>query len=201
MSADVTFWFEFASSYSYPAAMRAEAEAEARGVRLVWRPFLLGPIFRARGLADSPFNLHPEKGRYMVRDLERVCAALGLPFRLPNPFPQNGLLGARCATALAEHERPAFARALYAIEFGEGGAIADAGVVAEALARAGLGAEAVLPRAASDEVKDALRAATEEAAEMGVFGAPSFVCDDGELFWGNDRLEAALDWAARFLED
>jgi 2-hydroxychromene-2-carboxylate isomerase len=200
MSAEVEFWYEFASSYSYPAAMRVEEEAAARGVRLHWRPFLLGPIFRAQGLTDSPFNLFPAKGQYMVRDLERVCAALDLPFRLPNPFPQNGLLGARCATALGESERPAFTRALYSVEFGEGGAIADEGVVRKALTRAGLDADAVLAGAATDEVKNALRAATEEAAESGVFGAPSFLCADAELFWGNDRLEAALDWAARFRE-
>jgi 2-hydroxychromene-2-carboxylate isomerase len=73
-------------------------------------------------------------------------------------------------------------------------------VIEKALTRAGLDAPAVLARAASDEVKAELRAATEAAAEAGIFGAPNFICSDGELFWGNDRLEAALDWAARFLE-
>jgi 2-hydroxychromene-2-carboxylate isomerase len=198
MSAE--FWFEFASTYSYPAAMRIEAEAAKRGVSVRWRPFLLGPIFKAQGLTDSPFNIYPVKGRYMARDLERLCGALGLAFRLPTPFPQNGLLGARCATALADSERPAFARALYAIEFAEGGDISDESVVADALTRAGCNAGPVLARAKSDEVKAALRSATEEAGKAGVFGAPALVCADGELFWGNDRLEAALDWAARLKE-
>ena len=69
------FWFDFASTYSYPAAMRIEKLAAGRGVSVVWRPFLLGPIFAARGWKDSPFSLQPEKGRYMWRDLERLCQA------------------------------------------------------------------------------------------------------------------------------
>src|SRR5262249_24265695 len=73
------FWYEFASTYSYPAALRVAALADQRDVALVWRPFLLGPIFMAQGRRDSPFNVYPAKGRYMWRDLERTCAAMGVP--------------------------------------------------------------------------------------------------------------------------
>lgn len=190
----IQFWFEFASTYSYPAAMRIEAAAKAKGVAVEWRPFLLGPIFAAQGVKDSPFNLYPLKGKYMVRDLERTCAALDLPFRLPAPFPQHSLLCARIATALDGPLRARFAQAVYQLEFGEGRTISDPLVAAEALRRAGLDA-ALVERAEDDEVKAALRTATEEAQELGVFGAPSFVTADKELFWGNDRLEEALDWA------
>ena len=81
------FWYEFASTYSYPAALRVGALADERGVSLVWRPFLLGPIFVAHGWRDSPFNIYPAKGRYMWRDLERTCAAMGVPLKRPEPFP------------------------------------------------------------------------------------------------------------------
>ncbi|MES1155659.1 MAG: DsbA family protein, partial [Pseudorhodoplanes sp.] len=91
------FWFEFASTYSYPAAMRIRALADAAGVAIRWRPFLLGPIFKAQGWDNSPFNIYEMKGRYMWRDLERTCADLGLPFRRPDPFPQSGLVAARVA--------------------------------------------------------------------------------------------------------
>jgi 2-hydroxychromene-2-carboxylate isomerase len=91
------FWFEFASTYSYPAAMRIGAEAKARGVAVRWRPFLLGPLFKANGWTTSPFNIYPAKGRYMWRDLQRICAALDLPFAEPPDFPQNTLLPARVA--------------------------------------------------------------------------------------------------------
>ena len=63
------FWYEFASTYSYPAAMGIEALAETAGVEVVWRPFLLGPIFGEQGWNDSPFNIYPAKGRYMWRDM------------------------------------------------------------------------------------------------------------------------------------
>lgn len=190
------FWFEFASTYSYPAAMRIEAAAKARGVAVEWRPFLLGPIFASQGWKDSPFNLYPVKGAYMVRDLERTCAALDLPFVLPKPFPQNALLCARIACALEGAPRARFAQAVYALEFGEGRTISDPLNAAEALRRAGLDV-ALVERAQDEDVKAMLRAATEEAQALGIFGAPTFVTEDGELFWGHDRLEDALDWAVK----
>lgn len=192
----IQFWFEFGSTYSYPAAMRIEAAAKAVEVAVDWRPMLLGPIFAAQGWKDSPFNLYPVKGAYMVRDLERICGALDLPFVMPTPFPQNALLAARIATALEGELRARFARAVYALEFGEGRTISDPLAMAEALRRAGLDA-ALMEKAQEQSVKDALRAATEEAQAAGVFGAPAFVTADGELFWGNDRLEQALEWARK----
>src|ERR1700736_1853321 len=91
------FWFEFASTYSYPAALRIEPLAAEAGVKLRWRPFLLGPILRAQGWDTSPFNHHPFKGRYMSRDIARIYAALERPFQRPEPFPQPSLLAARVA--------------------------------------------------------------------------------------------------------
>jgi len=194
MTPTITFWFEFASTYSYPAAMRIDRVAAAKGVLVEWRPMLLGPIFAQQGWKDSPFNLYPVKGQYMVRDLERICGALDLPFHLPRPFPQNSLLCARIATALEGAPRQKFVQAVYQIEFGEGRSIDDPLAAADALRRAGLDA-GLMEKAQEDGVKNTLRAATEEAQAAGVFGAPAFVTADGELFWGNDRLEQALDWA------
>jgi len=191
------FWYEFASTYSYLSAMRIEALAEGAGVELRWRPFLLGPIFAAQGWTSSPFNLYPAKGRYMWRDLEREAGRLGLPCRRPDPFPQNALAAARVALIGAERGwGPAFTRAVYTEEFGRGRSIADAAVIAEILAAIGQDAEAVLKDAGSDANKARLKALTEEARSRGVFGAPSFFTEDGEMFWGNDRLEQALAWAA-----
>ena len=82
------FWYEFASTYSYPAAMRVASLAQGRGVSVRWRPFLLGPMFAAPGWRDLPFNIYPSKGRYIWRDMQRVCDALGLPLKRPEPFPQ-----------------------------------------------------------------------------------------------------------------
>ena len=190
------FWYEFASTYSYPAAMRVAPLAIARGVELTWRPFLLGPILAANGWRDSPFNIYPSKGRYMWRDLERICNALELPLRRPGPFPQNSLLAARVALALDGGARADFSRRVYAAEFGDGLPIADRATIATLLTKLGLDAESVLARAEDGANKALLKAETDRAAGLGVIGAPSLVTEDREVFWGNDRLEQGLDWAA-----
>lgn len=199
MSAPVLdFFYEFASTYSYPAAMRIEGLAEAAGVAVRWRPFLLGPIFAEAGWTTSPFNLMPAKGRNMWRDLERIAGAQGLPFRRPEPFPQNSLLAARIATSLSDDgKRARFSKEVYRAEFGEGLAISDPEVLGRILARMGVEAAPALVMAGSAAVKDQLKASVEEAKAKGVYGAPSFVTADGELFWGNDRLEQAIAWAAK----
>ncbi|HEX9169503.1 MAG TPA: 2-hydroxychromene-2-carboxylate isomerase [Roseiarcus sp.] len=194
--AGAEFWYEFGSTYSYPAALRVGALAEARGVSLAWRPFLLGPIFAAQGWRDSPFNIYPAKGRYMWRDVERTCEAMGVPFKRPAPFPQPSLLAARIALALKGEERASFSRRVYMAEFGDGASIGDRTMLASLLAACGVDAAAALDRAESDANKAALKAECARAAEIGIVGAPSIVTSDGEVFWGNDRLEQGLDWAA-----
>jgi 2-hydroxychromene-2-carboxylate isomerase len=190
------FWFDFASTYSYPAALRIRTLADEAGVAINFRPFLLGPIFKAQGWNTSPFNLFPAKGDYMWRDLERVCADLSVPFLRPDPFPQNSLLAARVALAgLREHWGEEFCVEVFRAQFGDGQRIDDAAAVTRILARLGVAAEPVLTAAQSDDNKARLRSQTEEAGRLGVFGAPTFMTAGGELFWGNDRLERALLWA------
>jgi 2-hydroxychromene-2-carboxylate isomerase len=189
---EIAFWFEFASTYSHLSALRIEPLAQDMGIRVVWRPFLLGPIFRTQGWNDSPFNLYPVKGRYMWRDLERLSARDGLPFRRPSVFPRSGLLAARVATAAAaEPWLPRFVRGVYRANFVEDREIADPGVIGGVLHGVGADPDAWLARAEDEATKSRLRAATDEAMNIGIFGAPSFVVA-GELFWGNDRLEDAL---------
>jgi 2-hydroxychromene-2-carboxylate isomerase len=197
MSEPLEFFFEFGSTYSYPAALRIGELARQRAVPLRWRAFLLGPIIRELGWNDSPFNLQPAKGRYMWRDLERICDELGLPFRRPSRFPRNGLLAARVACRFAEEPWvPGFVRDVYRANFAEDREISEPAVVAACLEAAEQPASTRLAEAQSEDTKALLRAQTQRAAQLGIFGAPSFV-SRGELFWGNDRLEAALRWAAR----
>src|SRR4051794_1305538 len=172
------FFYEFASTYSYVTAMRLAPLAKAAGVTVRWRPFLLGPIFKAQGWETSPFNLYPAKGRYMVRDCERLCARLGLTFRLPDPFPQPSLNAARVAlVALAEGWGEDFTRAVYRAEFAEGHQVKELSVIAEIVGELGRDDAATLARAQSDEIKAKLRAETEEAQRLGIFGAPSFIAN------------------------
>ena len=193
----VEFWYEFASTYSYPAAMRVEAVARAAGVAVEWKPFLLGPIFAERGMADSPFNMDPAKGRYMWRDLARICQAQGLPLKRPSVFPRNSLLAARVALIGVDEGWVApFSRAVYAANFGRDEDIASRDVLGLLIAEAGGEPASVLERAVSPENKARLVAQVEAAKAKGIFGAPNVVTADGELFWGNDRLEQAVAWAA-----
>ena len=192
------FYFEFASTYSYPAALRIGALAQAAGVAVRWRPFLLGPIFKAQGWDNSPFNIYPAKGRYMWRDVERICARLDLPFRRPDPFPQPSLLAARLAhVGLEDGWGEDLCRAVYAAEFGDGRQIGEEDVLSDLLYDIGVSAESALARARSDAIKERLRSTTAEAQARGVFGAPTFICADGEIFWGHDRMAEALAWAVR----
>lgn len=198
MAGSLDFFYEFASTYSYPAAMRLEKAAKAAGVTVAWRPFLLGPIFAEAGMTTSPFNLQPAKGRYMWRDLQRICEADGLALKRPDPFPQNSLLAARIALALPDDgKRAAFSRGVYLAEFAEGLDISVPETLGAVLEKLSIPAAPLIIQAGSDGVKQALRANVDQARAHGIFGAPSFVTKDGELFWGNDRLDAALAWAAK----
>ena len=193
-SARLQFWFEFASTYSYPAAMRIDALARTAGIGIDWEPFLLGPIFQGQGWNDSPFNIYPAKGRYMWRDLERICERHSLPFRRPAIFPQHSLLAARAAcVAKGESWMPDFVCAVYRANFAEGADISKPETVAACLRTARQDPNGWLARAQAAENKALLRAQTERAAALGIFGAPSFVSGK-ELFWGHDRLEEALAW-------
>lgn len=196
--ARLEFWYDLASTYTYLSAMRIEALAETVGVEIEWRPFLLGPIFAAQGWSNSPFNVYPAKGRYMVRDIERIAASRGLAFRLPERFPAASLLAARVALVGAEQGWIAsFTRSVLLAEFAEGADIADPAVLSRVLAVLGVDPAAALHRASSDDIKQRLKIATDLAASKSIFGAPSFVTEDRELFWGDDRLESALAWSAR----
>jgi 2-hydroxychromene-2-carboxylate isomerase len=196
--AQLTFWFEFASTYSYLSAMRIEEMAQGAGVQVTWKPFLLGPIFKAQGWDTSPFNLYPSKGTYMVRDISRIAEERGMTFRLPTPFPQNCLLAARIAlVGLADGWGPAFIKAVYRSEFAEGRNIGEKAELAALLVKIGANPEEAFAGAERPEIKSRLRSNTEEAQRLGIFGAPSFTTQGGELFWGDDRLEQALAWSGR----
>jgi 2-hydroxychromene-2-carboxylate isomerase len=192
------FWFEFASTYSYVAAQRVEAAAQSAGVELEWKPFLLGPIFAAQlGTSDSPFNVHPVRGRYMWRDLERLCERHGLAWARPSTFPRGSMIASRVVCVAArEAWCPEFVRRVFKANFPEDRDISAAAVVSELLEDVGQPAAEWLARAQAPAAKQLLRDNTDRAAELGMFGAPSFVVGR-ELFWGQDRIDDALAFCLR----
>ncbi len=191
----IEIWFEFASTYSYLTVMRAEKMLRRAGIDLEWRPFLLGPIFYVKGWDTSPFILDPIKGAYMWRDVERRAKQHGLSFERPSIFPMNGLYAARIMTAvLNEPWCGAFARAVFAAQFQRDENISTKPALAGALKACGVDPAVWMARAQNDATKAELRAQTERAQKLGIFGAPSFTVGN-ELFWGDDRLEDAVAWA------
>ncbi len=189
------FWFDFASTYSYVAALRVEEACARAGVSLEYKPFLLGPIFHEQlGIKDSPFNVFPVRGQYMWRDLERLCEKYELPFRRPSVFPRNSVLAARVACCAGEAIGP-LVKAVFKANFAEDRDIADAAVLRELVEGIGGDGAQALELANSPDVKAQLRANTSEAQRLGIFGAPDFVTRR-ELFFGQDRLEDAIAWEA-----
>jgi 2-hydroxychromene-2-carboxylate isomerase len=191
----IQFWFEFASTYSYPAAMRVEALAASQGIAVSWRVFLLGPIFREQGWNDSPFNLYPAKGRYMWRDLERTCERMRLPFKRPSVFPRNGLLASRIACRFSDAPwLPDFVRAIYRANFADDRDIAALSTVERCLDMAGQNPTEIISDAQLPASKEKLRAQTEEASRLGIFGRRPW--SGSELFWGTTAEEAS-SWKHR----
>ncbi len=191
-SPEIELWFEFASNYSYLSVMRIEDAARRSGVQIAWKPFLLGPIFRALGMATSPFVLQPEKGAYVWRDMVRQCRKYGLPWTQPSTFPRLGVLPLR--VALLGVERPwigAFCRAVMELNFVLDQDINQPSRLAPILTELGLPAAALLDQAGAEPTKALLRQQTELARARGIFGAPTFFVGT-DMFWGNDRLDDAL---------
>ena len=196
MPREIEFWFEFASNYSYLSVMRIEAAARSLDVRIVWRPFLLGPIFRALGMDNSPFVLQKEKGAYVWQDMARQCRKYGLDWTQPTTFPRLGVLPLRIALLGADQPWiAAFCRAVMRLNFVHDQDIATPAAMEPVLAALGLPATMLLEEAQSEPIKARLRLQTEQARARGIFGAPTFFVGP-EMFWGNDRLDDALAYAA-----
>jgi 2-hydroxychromene-2-carboxylate isomerase len=187
-------WLEFGSTYSHISVQRIQALSKSFDVDIAFRPFLLGPIFGAQGWNDSPFNIYPAKGEYMWKDMERRCEKYSIAFNKPSQMPRNGVLAARVAQIADGQEWQAdFIRNVYNSNFVADQDISDREVLKSVLANVGCeNPEQVLEDSLSKKNKLLLRERNAEALTHGIFGAPSFVAN-GEMFWGDDRLEDALE--------
>ena len=191
----IDFWCELASPYAYLSACRIEKLAAGAGVTVRWRPFSLHPTFKASGWDNSPFVVYPNKGRYMWRDVEREAARLGIAFRKPSAFPRSSVPVSKVALLGLEQGWGArfIAQAMRA-NFAHDQDIAAPEVIDSILREMEIEGPAARAEATSAERSPALRRSTEEAMRLGIFGAPTFLVGE-EMFWGNDRLERALEWA------
>ncbi|MFZ5471276.1 MAG: 2-hydroxychromene-2-carboxylate isomerase [Myxococcota bacterium] len=195
MSKTLEFFFDYTSPYSYLASTQIEAIATRTKAELVWRPFLLGGVFKATG-NQAPY-LNPHKAVYLAKDLLDWARLYGLPdLILPESFPANSLAAGRLGLVALEHGKlPAFTHAMYRRVFVRGDDPADEHVLTEVLREVGIEPAAALERAKSQDIKDVLRKNTDEAVARGAFGAPVFFIGE-EMYLGNDRLhfvERALE--------
>ena len=189
MTKSVEFFFDLGSPATYLAYTQLPGICEQTGSELIYRPMLLGGVFKATGNA-SPATI-AAKGRYMFVDLSRYASRYGVAFRLNPHFPINTLTLMRLLVAVQSHQSGHFAdalRALFQATWVDGVNMGDPAKVAGVLVAAGFDAALLQAQITEPAVKDALKATTEEAVKRGVFGAPTcFV--GGEMFFGQDRLD------------
>lgn len=179
---DVQFFFDFSSPFAYLASTQVRRIAAGAGAAVVLRPFLLGGLFKQIGTPDVPLFAMPEaKRRYMVTDLYRWADEYGVPFSFPARFPVRSVDALRLAIACDEADRWPLVDAIYNAYWVDHRDISDREVLRE------ISGAALVRRIDDPEVKLALRNATDEAASLGICGAPSFIVR-GEIYWGQDRL-------------
>jgi 2-hydroxychromene-2-carboxylate isomerase len=187
MAKTLELYFDFSSPFAYLATTQAADVARRNGATLVWRPMLLGGVFKAIGTPDAPIlSWSEQKRQYYFTDLRRWAAHWSVPFRFPSRFPMSSIKALRVWLALPEPRRDAFLHAAMRAYWGEDRDISDDAVLAELV---GEGAAEVIAKTQSPEIKEALKASTQRAIDAGVFGAPTWVVDGKELYWGQDRIE------------
>ncbi len=194
-------WFDFSCPYAYLASRRAPHIARAAGVPLDYRPMLLGGVFRGIGAGDGPMaTLGPAKAAHNAHDMHRWAEILGAPFQVPAAHPMRTVRALRTLLALPHSRWPAAIDAIYAAYWQRGEDITRDDVIAGALRGGGVSdADIADAQRRADEMKDELRARTDEAIALGIFGAPGWIIRREDrpplLIWGQDRMawvDAAL---------
>lgn len=191
MSKSVEFFFDFGSPASYLAWTQLPRIAAETGATIVWRPMLLGGVFKATG-NQSPVAI-PAKGRYMLQDFARFARRYGVPMTFNPHFPINTLPLMRGATAYLD--TPLFQPYLTAVfeaMWQQQKNLGQPEMIAEVLAAAGFDLEDFQRRIEDEAVKERLKATTEEAVRRGAFGAPTFFVGD-EMYFGQDRLDFVVE--------
>lgn len=192
MTDEVTFYFDFSSSYSYLAQARCAEIEQKTAKKLKWKPVLLGGIFKALGHSVPAAQSH--KMNYMLHDLQREAKAMGMGFALPETFPFNAIEPMRIFYAIDARDPLAaeqFAKAVFHRTYSDRSDVTQSSVLEEILSDLGLSYQEIVENDNFTAAKAALKHNTEVALEFGVFGAPTFVYQ-GELFWGADRIDALI---------
>ncbi|WP_180007987.1 MULTISPECIES: 2-hydroxychromene-2-carboxylate isomerase [unclassified Acinetobacter] len=189
----IEFYFDVGSPYSYIGFHRIQHIAEQYQAEIIWKPMLLGGVFKATG-NSSPMAV-PAKARYSMIDLQRWAKLWQIPVQMNPYFPINTLQLMRLITAVQLFQSEEFLKVLTGIfnaMFGQPRNLNDLTTFMQLMQELGLGAEQVKQWLDDEKVKSELKVVTEEAIERGVFGAPSWFVND-ELYWGVDHLHFVED--------
>ncbi len=193
----IEFWFSIGSTYTYLTVMRLKTVEQKAGVTFNWQPFSVRALMQE--MVTIPFIGKPAKEKYMWRDIQRRAERYGIPANLPIEYPLKNFDLANRVAIVAQQEGwcPEYVRNSYQLWFCEGLPAGDEPNLSESLKKAGQLPDRVLELADSDAINYAYQGATSRARTLGIFGSPSFVVDGLELFWGDDRLEDAIDYSRR----
>lgn len=191
------FWFSIGSTYTYLTVNRLAEVARDSGVRATWRPFSVRALMQE--MNNIPFAGKPAKEKYMWRDLQRRAEKYGIALQVPFDYPLKHFDLANRIAILAQQEGwcEDYVRTTYHHWVQEGLQAGGEANIATSLAQLGQSIDRVLKLANSDATEKAYQSATSEARSLGIFGSPTFVVDGRELFWGDDRLEDAIDFWRR----
>ncbi len=181
----IEFFHDFASPFSYLAATQIEDFAARHGATLIWRPILLGGLFKRIHAPLIPLSVMSRPRReYMARDLMDWAETWGVPFQFNSAFPLNTLLALRVALVAPQLTLP-----LYRAAWADNRDVGQPEVIARIIQEAGMAPAQVFAQAATDAIKERLRANTEAAEAMGACGVPTFRVNDRLVFWGQDRFD------------
>ena len=191
----IEFWFSIGSTYTYLTVMRLDIIEKNSGVTFEWKPFSVRALMQE--MNNVPFKGKPVKEKYMWRDLERRARRHGIPINLPieYPLPQFDLANRVAIVAATQGWCRDYVKAAYKLWMLEGSPAGSESNIERSVTAAGQRPNDVVEAANSKAVGTAYADATDAARSLGIFGSPSFVVAGRELFWGDDRLEDAVDWA------
>src|SRR5512146_401169 len=194
MADPIDFYFDFSSPYGYFASTKIDELAARHGRSVIWRPILLGAVFKITG--QQPLPTIPLKGGYANHDLARSARRFNVPFRIPSRFPIAGQAPSRAFYWVGDRD-PALAKklaqALYHAYFAEDRDISNPEVTANVAAKQGVDRDQLIQALNEPAVKERLKIEVDAAIERGVFGSP-FIIVDKEPFWGSDRLDQIDKW-------
>lgn len=200
----IDFWYDFSSPFAYLGSTQIERVAASAGAQLIWRPMLLGAVFKQLGTANVPINAMCQAKRdYMNEDLDRWAARWSVPFSFATRFPMKTVTALRLALLAGDRIGPLSA-SLFRALWVDDGDLNDVDTLSACLREHGFDPDEMLARTREPETKQLLIDNTTEAIERGVFGAPTSIVSDGtqsSMFWGQDRLmfveRAAAGWWPR----